>query len=308
MVKRYDVVIVGGGPAGLAAAIYVARAGHRPLVLEREIAGGLLNRMELIENYPGFPQGIGGMELGESMKQQAVRYGAEILSAEAAGVDNLRREVKTDAGVFAAGAIIIAGGTERRRLGVPGEEEFSGRGVSYCATCDGPLFRDKTVAVIGGGDAAITEALSLARFASRVKVIHRRHELRARGVLRQRVEANPKIEFLWDTVVSAVEGDGLVSGLRLTDVRTGKSFGLACDGVFVAVGLIPNTQYLNGIALDKTGNIMVDESMRANVPGVFAAGDIRHASSRQVVSACGDGAAAAIAAEEFLNESERMRR
>lgn len=299
---------MGGGPAGLAAAIYVARAGRRPLVLEKEIAGGLLNRIELIENYPGFPQGVGGMELGESMKQQSVRYGAEILSAEATGVDNLRREVKTDAGVFAAGAIIIAGGTERRRLGVPGEEEFFGRGVSYCATCDGPLFRDRTVAVIGGGDAAITEALSLARFASKVKVIHRRHELRAGGVLQQRAESNLKIEFLWDTVVSAVEGDGLVGGLRLTDVKTGKSFSLACDGVFVAIGLVPNTQYLNGIALDKMGNIMVDESMRANAPGIFAAGDVRHASSRQVVSACGDGAAAAIAAEEFLNESERIGR
>ena len=302
MLKQYPIIIVGGGPAGLTAAIYAARAGHQPLVIEKELVGGQIARVELVENYPGYPQGISGEELGGLMHQQASRYGAEILFAEVTGMDNHLKEVKTTEGDFVAQAIIIAAGAQRRRLEVPGEDEFLGRGVSYCATCDGPLFRDKSVAVIGGGDAALTEAISLSKFASGVKVIHRRNELRARKLLQDRAITDPKIEFLLDTVVTAIEGDSLVTGLRLANVKTGNSFFLPCGGVFVAVGLIPNTQFLKDMPLDGAGQIIADESMATNIPGIFAAGDIRHASPRQVVTACGDGATAAIAAERFLSE------
>lgn len=304
MKKNYDVIIIGGGPAGLSAGIYASRGGLRTLLIEKGMFGGLIANADMVENYPGFPEGISGFEIGERMSQQAAKFGLETLAADVTGADLLKdiKVISTTEGDFSARAIIIASGAERKRLGVPGEDAFLNRGVSYCATCDGALFKDRVVAVVGGGDSAVEEALFLARFASKVIIIHRRNQLRASKTAQERAISHKKIELMWDTVVEEIKGDKTVTGMIVRNVKTGGKSTLAVQGVFVYVGQSPNTGYLKGqIPLDDEGNIITDDRMETKMKGVFAAGDIRRNSSRQVITAAGDGATAAISAERFLN-------
>ena len=304
MNKNYDVIIIGGGPAGLSAGIYASRGGLRTLLIEKGMFGGLIANADLVENYPGFPEGISGFEIGERMYQQAAKFGLETLPAEVTGVSLLKdiKVISTTEGDFSARAVIIAAGAERKRLRVPGEDVLLNRGVSYCATCDGALFRDCAVAIVGGGDSAVEEALFLTRFASKVIIIHRRNQLRASKTAQERAISHKKIELMWDTVVEEIKGDKTVSELIVRNVKTGVKSTVAVQGIFVYVGQSPNTSYLKGqIPLDDEGNIITDDRMETKVKGVFAAGDIRRNSSRQVITAAGDGATAAISANKFLN-------
>jgi thioredoxin reductase (NADPH) len=301
--KEYDVIIIGGGPAGLSAGLYTSRSRLDTLLIERGVVGGRITDAELVENYPGFAEGISGAELGRLMQQQAAKYGLNITIAEVTGLElkKDKKVVKTTRGDFTSRAVIIASGSERGKLGVPGEVEVTGKGVSYCATCDGPLFRGKTVAVVGGGNAAISEALYLAKFASKVIVIHRRDQLRATRVLEEKARAEAKIEFLWDTVVEKIEGEKALDQLKLRQVKTGKKSSLDVAGVFIAVGLKPSTDFLKGVLpMDEGGYIITNERMETEIPGIFAAGDIRQSSPRQAITAAGDGATAAVNAEIFL--------
>ncbi len=303
MAKKYQLIIVGGGPAGLTAGLYGARAGLKVLLIEKEVIGGQIANADWVDNYPGFPKGISGFELVQLIQQQAMNHGLETMSGEVTGLTSGygNNMVITTEGDFIAQAVIIAGGLQFRKLEVPGESEFMGKGVSYCATCDGPLFRDKTVAVIGGGDTAVIDALSLSKFASLVKVVHRRNQLRAGKVLQRKAQADPKIEFIWDSVVTEVKGEKKVTDLVLKNTQNGTISLLAVDGVFVAIGLIPNTEYLRGVLpLDEWGYIITTELMETTVPGIFAAGDIRHNSVKQAIAAAGDGAVAALSAEKFV--------
>jgi len=298
------VIIIGGGPAGLTAGLYVARAGLRSLLLECGVFGGQIVNARLIENYPGFPEGISGIELGKLMHQQATRYGLESLTAEVIGVSSGDAyEVSTTEGNIQAQSIIIATGSEYRKLGVIGEERLSGRGVSYCATCDGFFFRDREVAVVGGGDTAITDALELVQNCRKVYIIHRRDRLRATKALQEKVLSQPKIEMVWNTVVDEIAGDKMLDYLRLRNVKTGQSSNLEVDGVFIAVGLKPNSQLFSRlVTLDEGGFVVTDELMRTSAPGIFAAGDVRQNSFRQAITAAGDGAAAASSAFKYLYE------
>ena len=304
MDRTYQLIIIGGGPAGLSAGLYASRSKLDTLLIEKAGLGGQILNAEMVENYPGFPQGISGAELGALIAQQATKYGLPTAFAEVQGIEirGAEKIVSTSEGQYRAKALIIAAGSEYSKLGVPGEEEFTGKGVSYCAMCDGAFFRDQVVAVVGGGDVALNDALFLTRFAIKVIVIHRRDQLRATRILQDRAFANPRINFLWDTVVESIIGDKLVREIRLRNVKTGNSSRLEVSGVFAAVGLRPNTGYLKGLLkLDEGGFIPVNNQMETEVPGIFAAGDIRVGSIRQVVSAAGDGATAAIAAERFLS-------
>ncbi|MDZ4231152.1 MAG: thioredoxin-disulfide reductase [Dehalococcoidales bacterium] len=301
----YDVVIIGAGPAGLTAGLYTARARLNSLIIEKALVGGQIVNAEVVENYPGFPEGISGFDLGQVMHRQAEKYGLKTITAEATSIeihDNVKIVSTTD-GDFTAGAIIIAGGSERQKLNVPGEERFTGRGVSYCATCDAAFFRDKPVAIVGGGNAAITEALHLAKFASKVTVIHRRHELRATRIIQERAFAEPKMNFLWDSAVEEIEGNDFVEKLRIHKLPDGEKSTLDVDGIFIAIGFSPETDYLKGLlSLDAIGHIITNEKMETKIPGILAAGDIRANSGRQAITAAGDGATAAIYAERFLTE------
>ncbi len=303
MTKGYDVVIIGGGPAGLTAGLYSARDRLSGLLIEKGLIGGMINEAGRVDNYPGFPEGISGTELTRLMHEQATKYGLETIYADVTALEmkNGSKVVKAAQDSFTARAVIIAGGSEREKLGIPGEKEFTGKGLSYCATCDAPFFSGKTVAVVGGGNAAIYEALHLAKFVARVVVIHRRDQLRATTIVRERAFAEPKIEFRWNTIVEAIEGSNLVERLRLRQVVTDKQSILKVDGIFPAIGLKPNTVYLKGIlSLDKLGRIITNERMETDIPGIFAAGDIRSNSIRQVVSAAGDGATAAFYAKRYI--------
>jgi len=301
---KYEVIIIGGGPAGLTAGLYTSRAGLKSLLVERGIFGGQIVNAALVENYPGFPQGTSGAELGSLMHEQAVKYGLETITAEVTGIAaGQLYNVSTTEGNFEAATIIIAAGSEHRKLGVNGEERLSGHGVSYCATCDGFLFRDLEVAVVGGGDTAITDALELTRHVKKVYVIHRRDQLRAGKALEERAFTQPKLEFIWDTVVEEVLGEKMISGLKLHNVKTGQHSTLEVHGVFVAVGLMPNSRnFFNILDLDDAGYIITDEMMATSAPGIFAVGDIRRNSARQVAAAVGDGATAAISAFRYLQE------
>jgi thioredoxin reductase (NADPH) len=301
--REYEVVIIGGGPAGLTAGLYIARARVNSLLIEKGLVGGQIVDAEQVDNYPGFPEGISGSKLGELMHQQATKYGLKTIIAEVVGLE-LRQEqkvIKTTEGDFMARAVIIAGGSERHKAGIPGEQEFTGKGVSYCATCDAYFFQDKPVAVIGGGNAAITEAIHLTKFASRVTVIHRRRQLRATPILQERAFAEPKIEFRWDTVAEEILGKDFVEGVKLRQVITGEESTLDVSGVFMSIGSEPSTGYLKGLlSLDGAGYIITNDMMETEIPGIFAAGDIRHNSPRQVITAAGDGATAATYAEKFI--------
>jgi thioredoxin reductase (NADPH) len=306
--QEYDVVIVGGGPAGLSAGLYTSRARLSSLLIERLCLGGMAVNASWVENYPGFPHGIGGLDLTDLMRQQADNFGLETLIADVVGLESKgeKQLVETSEGEIVAGTVIVAGGSDRARLNVPGEQEFTGKGVSFCAICDGAFFQNKSVGVVGGGNAAVNEALDLTKHAAKITVIHRRDELRATRVLQERAFAEPKIEFLWNMVVTAIEGDGTVRQLRLRNVQTDEESNLEVSGVFVATGTKPNTEYLKGIVpLDAGGAIITNERMETGVPGIFAAGDIRAGSIRQVIAATGDGAVAAIYAERFLAEKKK---
>lgn len=303
MNKLYDVIIIGGGPAGLTAGLYTSRNKLSTLLIEKGIIGGNINEAEKVDNYPGFPKGISGLELTSLMHEQALLYGTEVINDD---VTNIKiadkvKTVTTSQGEFSTKALIIAGGSERQKLNVPGEKEYTGKGVSYCATCDAPFFRDKTVAIVGGGNAALYEALHIAKFASKVYIIHRRDQLRATPVVQDKVFAEPKIEFIWNTVVTEVQGETFVHKLKLADVSTGKESFLEIDGVFVAIGLVPNTSYLKDIVdMDEKGSVIVNGKMETTVPGIYAAGDIRANSIRQVIAAAGDGAVAAVTAANYI--------
>ena len=302
--KEYDVIIIGGGPAGLSAGIYTARARLSSLLLERASVGGQIVNAEKVENYPGFPEGVSGFDLTQFMHQQATGFGLETVTAEVTGIEisNEHKVVKTPQGDFTARVVIVASGSERQKLGVPGEAEFTGKGVSYCATCDAAFFREKVVAVVGGGNAAITEAVQLSKFASRIIVIHRRRELRATRILQEKAFSEPKIEFLWGTVVEEIVGETFVNQLRVRNVTSGEKSNLDVSGVFVTIGFRPNTAYLKGILpLDAVGSIVTNEKLETGVAGIFAAGDIRSNSIRQVISAAGDGATAAVYAERYIS-------
>jgi thioredoxin reductase (NADPH) len=305
----YDVVIIGGGPAGLTAGMYTARADLRTLVIEGGSTVSQITVTDLIENYPGIPDGIIGADLVERMKKQAVQFGLKTASGDVTSVTK-KRWGETDGWEIAAGemrygtlAVIIASGANWRRLGAAGEERFIGKGVSFCATCDGPFYRNREVAVVGGGDTAIQEALYLTRFAKKVTVIHRRDRLRATAILQKRAFANEKIAFAWNSVVESIEGLDLVQGVKLKDVKTGAVRELAVNGVFIFVGLTPNTApFRELVAADKGGYITVDANMQTSVPGIFACGDCIAKRLRQVVTACGDGATAAFSAQLYVEE------
>ena len=301
----HDVVIVGSGPAGYTAAVYTARAGLAPIVLAGQLAAGgaLMNTTE-VENFPGFPEGVQGPELMDNMREQAEKFGADVRYEDVIAV-NLEGDVMavaTEDEVFYARAVILATGSEYRHMNVPGEEEFSGRGVSYCATCDGFFFKDRRLAVIGGGDSAMEEATFLTNFASEVVIVHRRDALRASRVMAERALNNPKITFEWNATVSEVLGDEAVTGLRLTSTVDGSEREIAVDGVFVAIGHLPRTGFLRGqVALDEAGYITVDEpSTRTSVAGVFACGDAVDHTYRQAITAAGSGCRAALDAERWL--------
>jgi thioredoxin reductase (NADPH) len=302
--SKYEVIIIGGGPAGLTAGLYTSRAGLKTLLIERGIFGGQIVNARQVDNYPGFPEGISGFELASLMHEQAIKYGLETINATVTAIKpGGNYSIITNDSNFEAEAVIIAAGSEYRKLEVPGEEELLGRGISYCATCDGFLFRDLDVAVVGGGDTAITDALELSEHASKVYIIHRRDQLRAGQVLQQQALARPKLEPIWDSVVEEVIGDNKVSALSLRNVKTGEITKLEVAGVFVAIGFEPNSQYFADIVeLDKNGLIKTDELMATSAPGIFAVGDIRKNSPRQVAGAVGDGATAALSAFKYLRE------
>ncbi len=301
--KVEKVLILGAGPAGLSAALYAARAELSPLVLTGTEMGGQASLTHTIENYPGFPEGIGGAELGELFRQQAERFGARFEYDLATAVDLSQRpfKVQTYSSEYLAETLIIATGASPNHLNVPGESELTGRGVSYCATCDGWFFKDKKVVVVGGGDSALEEGLFLTRYATDVTIIHRRDQLRAGAILQKRARENPKIHFIWDTVVSDILGNGVVNGVRLKNVKTGEMRDLGTDGVFIFIGHTPNTQIFQGqLEMTSQGYIVTDMQMRTSVEGVFAAGEVMDPHYRQVVTSAGMGAAAAIEATRFL--------
>jgi thioredoxin reductase (NADPH) len=300
--EKYEVLIIGGGPAGLTAGLYTSRAGLKSLLVERGIIGGQIINATLVENYPGFPQGISGAELGSLMHQQAVKYGLEVVAAEVTGIaPGQLYSISTAEGDFEARAIIIAAGSEYRKLGVPGEERLTGHGVSYCATCDGFFFRDREVVVVGGGDTAITDALELTRHVKKIYVIHRRDQLRAGQVLQQRAYAEPKLEFIWSTVIEELVGDTVLEQIKLRNVKTSQRSILKVAGLFVAIGLMPNSRnFFTVVDLDEAGCIVTEETMATSTPGIFAAGDIRKNSPRQIAAAVGDGVTAAISAFKYI--------
>ncbi len=306
--ETYDLVIIGGGPAGLTAYLYAARARLNTVLLEKLSPGGQVLTSDWVENYPGFPEGIAGWELMEKFVAQVERLGFNKQNAEVTGLslDGPWKIVHlADENTLKTKAVIIASGASHRQLGVPGEKELVGKGVSYCATCDGPFFRDQVVAVVGGGNTAVQEAIFLTKFAQKVYVIHRRDELRAQKILQERAFANDKITFIWNTVVQEILGQDKVEGLRLKNRVTGEESTLKVDGVFIFVGLEPQTAFLEGfLELDERGFVITDAEMRTKVPGVFAAGDVRAKACRQIVTAAGDGATAAFMAEHYVSDFE----
>lgn len=307
MGETRDVVILGSGCAGLTAAIYAGRANLRPLVLAGRMPGGLLTTTTVVENYPGFPEGVDGFGLMAGMQKQAERFGAEVRFGEVEKLDLSRRPfaLGTEDGEVLAKTLIVATGAGHRHLGLESERALENKGVTYCATCDGalPMFRDKPLVVVGGGDSAMEEAMYLTRFGSRVFVVHRRDELRASKIMGDRAKANPKIEFVWNSVVTEVlgVGEGRVTGVRLKDVKSGVGRDVACAGVFVAIGHVPNTAFLGGqLETDADGYIVFKGGARTGVEGVFAAGDVADRAYRQAITAAGMGCAAAIEAERYL--------
>ena len=299
-----DVAIIGGGPAGLSAGLYLCRSKVDTVLFEQELTGGQAVYSPLIENYPGFPDGIPGAELIEKMKTQAERFGLETTTfARVGGIED-GGEVKTlllENGQATARAVIIASGRSPRKMGIPGEDEYTGHGISYCATCDAPLFREKVVMVIGGGDAAVEEALHLTRFASKVILVHRRDELRASDYLKERAHAEPKLDFVWNSVLAEVKGDKTVESAVVMNKETDERTEIPVSGVFIYVGNVPNSSFAADLVeLDEAGYIKTDETMAASVPGIFAAGDVRANQFKQVIISAAEGALAASSAQRYL--------
>lgn len=297
------VIILGSGPAGLSAALYAARAELNPLVISGIELGGQAALTNTIENYPGFPDGVGGSELGELFQKQAEKFGARVQFDTATAVNlNIKPiEVTTDSGKYLTDSLIVATGASPVHLNVPGEKEFVGKGVSYCATCDGWFFKGKTVAVVGGGDSALEEALFLTRFATSVKIIHRRDALRAGAILQKRAKEHPSISFEWNSVVEEIQGEEKVKNLKLKDTITGEKSNLKVDGIFIFIGHTPNNQLYKGqLDMDEKGFIKVNDLMETSKPGVFAAGEAADSHFRQVITSAGMGAAAAIQATHYL--------
>jgi thioredoxin reductase (NADPH) len=302
-----NLIIVGSGPAALTAGIYAARANLAPLIVSGKDLGGSMALTERVENYPGFPGGVGGFELAQLMQKQAERFGSELLMDEVVAIELSAEpfQVQTYGGVQTARSLVIATGRSPRKLGVPGEAEFAGRGVSSCATCDGYFYRDQRVIVVGGGDAAIKEALFLTKFASEVIVVHRRDRVRAEKVVEDMARSHGKIRFIWDTVVAEIFGEDGVQGVILQNLKTGDKSRLEAQGVFTFVGNAPNTDLFKGqLELDEAGYIITDDRQMTSVRGVFAAGDVQESVAWQVATAVGSGARAAMQAEEYLAEME----
>lgn len=304
----YQTIIVGGGPAGLTAGIYLSRSRIDALLLEKGLPGGQANLTEMIENYPGFPEGILGPDLMQRFEKQARAFGLKIMNEDAVEITWGKQKkkqfrVKTDSNVYQCQSVIIASGAQASQLGVPGENEFRGRGVSYCATCDGAFFRDKEIVVVGGGDTAIEEALYLTRFGSKIHVIHRRGELRAAKILQERAFANPKINFIWHSIVTEIKGNKQVESVQLKNLVEEQEELFPCQGVFIFTGYSPthpNMDSFKNQILNEKGYILTDESMMTPIEGIFACGDVRAKVLRQVVTACGEGANAAYFTEKYL--------
>lgn len=303
MNKIYDMLIIGGGPAGYTAALYGARAGLSVLVIEKLSAGGQIALSPLVENYPGFEEGIDGYTLGEKMLAGAERFGAETLLAEVIGV-SLAGEVKTvetTEGTILGRTVVLATGADAKSLGLPKEKELLGRGISHCAACDGMFYKGKTVAIVGGGNTAAADALQLSRICKKVILIHRRDTLRATKIYHQPLMDAENVEFRWNSSVTELLSDGRLTGLRVQNLKTGEESILECEGLFVSIGRSPNTDLVQGqLELDGAGYIVADESTRTSLPGVFAAGDVRTKELRQVITAAADGASAAHYAEAYL--------
>jgi thioredoxin reductase (NADPH) len=303
MGENYDVIIVGAGPAGLTAALYTSRAGLRTVLVEKEMFGGALMNRDVLEDYPGHAE-ILGPDLASQMLDQATQFGAEMEMAtvEDIRVDGDQKVVVTDSGEFTGKAVILTGGTHAESLGIPGEEDLEGKGVIHCATCDGPLYKEKVVAVVGGGNDAVYEALSLAKYATKIFLIHGEDKLRADSFLSEKASAEAKIEFVWETEVTGILGDDGVTGIQISNRQTGETSKIDVYGVCIAVGSKPNTESLGGVLkLAENGAIPVGRDMETELPGVFAAGNIREGSSMRIASAVGDGSTAAMAAEAYVN-------
>lgn len=306
----FDLIIIGGGPAGLTSALYARRSLLKTLLIERGPLGGQVLYTDLIENYPGFPEGISGFELIDLMKRQVEKLGltvhqGEVVDLQEAGI---YKKVSLASGEeFVAKAVILALGAEHKKLGIPGEKEFTGRGVSYCAVCDGPFFRGERVAVVGGGNTALQEALFLTKFADRVYLIHRRDTFRATPLLQERVRANPNIELVLSTVVEEIRGHDRVQEIVIKDLKTGDKKVLEVSGIFIFIGFTPQTEWLRGkLELDEQGFIITDREMRTSMRGVFACGDCVSKKFRQIINACGEGAVATLNAEEYIKELENV--
>jgi|LSQX01.1.fsa_nt_gb thioredoxin reductase (NADPH) len=303
IVEHRQVMILGGGPAGYTAALYAARADLKPLLVTGMTLYGQASQTTCIENYPGFPEGVDGNDLGRRLDDQAKRFGAEVIydSVQCVYLQQRPFKVCLSGGNYTADSLIISMGASARKLNVPGEKELTGRGVSFCATCDGAFYREKDIHIVGGGDSALEEALFLTRFARSVTIIHRRDQLRAGAILENRARSNPKIKFIWDSVVREIIGEEKVTNLRLENVKTGQQEIIPSDGVFISIGHIPNTGVLEGqLKLTEHGTIEIDGHMETSVEGVFAAGEIADPIYRQVVTSAGMGAAAAISAIKYL--------
>ena len=303
MKQRYDVAVIGGGPAGYTAALYAARAGLSVVVLERLSAGGQMALTTQIDNYPGFPEGIDGFTLGEQMQQQAERFGAvtELADVQSLRLSGTEKEIETSEGLFTAKAVILATGENPRQLGLEQEQQLIGKGVNYCAACDGAFYRGKTVVVVGGGNSAAADALLLSRIAKKVILVHRRDTLRATKVYHQPLLQSDNVEFRWNSQVTRLLQDGRLTGVEIRNTQTGEASEIPCDGIFVSIGRNPATDLVKGqLALDEGDYVIADESTRTNLPGVFAIGDVRTKAVRQIVTAVADGAAAAHFAEEYL--------
>jgi thioredoxin reductase (NADPH) len=304
----YDVVIIGGGPAGLTAGLYTSRAKLKCLLIEKGLLGGNVTITEWIENYPGFEEGVAGTELAQKMEQQAVKFGLEISQGAVTRIsfnDKVKKVILEGGQEIESKSVILASGGHPRKLKIDGEDEFRGRGVSYCATCDGAFFKGARIAVVGGGGSAVQEGIFLTKFAEVVYLIHRRDKLRAEKILQERALSNPKIKFLWDSVPEKIDGDEKgVNSLQVKNVKTGEQSSLEVQGVFIYIGYDPNTEFLAGLAnLDENNYILTDQNMATSAPGIFAAGDMRAKITKQIATAVGDGAMAAIAAEKYIEEN-----
>lgn len=304
MDSRHDLLIIGGGPAGLTAGIYAARETLDVILVEKGITGGIPAIVDHIENFPGFPEGISGMELMQRMRAQADRFNLkvdELVEVESIVPEKSGFRIVTDNNEYQSRAVIIASGGHPRQLGVPGEKEMAGKGVSYCATCDGPFFKDADLIVVGGGNAAVQEALYLTKFARQVTIVHRRDQLRAQPILQEHAFKNPKIKIIWDSVVAQINGDEQLTGVTLRNVKTGDQREITAQGVFIFIGWIPNTDFVKDLLqLDEEGHIITDSNMQTSVAGIFAVGDVRSKPFRQIANAIGDGAIGALAASKYL--------